>query len=100
MSEETTVERRQREALQLQVRTALGRAYAFVHSRSRLEQTLVRSVDDLKQAALEKIEGMEPTSTFVRVRRNLTEVDRIEEVRRGIHDAILVARSSPEFGSE
>jgi len=97
---ETTAEQRQREALQLQVRTALGRAYAFVHSRSRLEQTLVRSVDDLKQAALEKIDGTEPTATFLRTRRSLTEKERIEEVRRGIHEAITVARSHPEFGSE
>lgn len=82
------------------MRTSLGRAYAFVSSRSRIEFALAETLDDWRDAALERIEGRSTASTVSRTRRNLTDLERIEEIREGIKSAILVARTNPEFGSE
>lgn len=62
--------------------------------------SIVRSIDDFRLAALEKMGGADSTATIVRVRRNLTDVDRVEEVRQGIHEAVAVIRAHSEIASE
>jgi hypothetical protein len=80
----------------------LAKGYVLVHSRSTVDAALVMSIDDLRDFELEKIEGppQEATQLIRRPNRNLSDLERVEEIRGLVMMTIDIVRSRPDLVEE
>jgi len=85
-----------------ELRDMLARSYTFVQSRHALNLALVRSVDDYRNMELEQIEGPDdPRNRLItHVDRRLSDKERVEEIRNGIHAVADALRSDSNLEVE
>lgn len=86
-----------RQAQLRQIRDALAQALVFVHSRHYTGLSMTRSVDEVRDIALEQIEG--PTDPknplIVHTRRQLSEKERVERTRQRLLMVIDTLEADP-----
>ncbi len=80
------------------IQTALADAYAFVQSQAQMGLSKALSIDDYRRLELEQIEGPEdPKAPLIQhTTRQLSSIQRVEQTRQRLLNALEAIRSNPE----